>query len=402
MKTKVFNIVLITVLLHTALFAQKNPPGPQAFNELRRLESMREEINSKVSEKLSKSLAKLNGLEKFSLSEFQVPSIEIPELPCELPYQEGSAGISIERSKTVVREYKVDGNDKLLLNNQFGNVTVNVWNNNSVKVEIEIKAFERTDERAEELLQSVSISESKETNLISFTTNITRENRNGDWWGIRRSNGVTERRGVQVNYTVYMPAKNPLDVTNEYGNTTLPALTGVVTANCSYGNFKADKLLNPNNKIKVAYGKANIASLQAANLDISYGGLVLESADKLDANVSYSSAKIGKLTGDGELNVRYCGGFKIDEIDKRIKSLNVNASYSSVSLGFQPAASLDFDVTVSYGGFNYGDDRVVVVSQSPDDNSRGPHFTKNYKGQIGKGSDAKVVVNSRYGSVHFN
>ncbi|WP_207535871.1 DUF4097 family beta strand repeat-containing protein [Desertivirga arenae] len=412
MKTKVFNIVLLCVLFTSLVHGQNQILGPKELSELKRLESLDQEINSKVVEKLSQCLAQLNG-EKLAVLRLERPKLNVPEVPQapgapdipeppdfnQFDFQDSRFS---EKSKSIVREYKVDGNDKLAIDNQFGNVQVNSWSNNSIKVEISIKAFERDDEKAEELLNNVSISESKEHNVIGFVTHIARANRGGDFWGIRRLNGVTERRGVEVNYTIYMPSKNPLDVTNKYGNVTLPVLSGIVNANCSYGNLRADKLLNSANRIKVAYGKANIDELKAANLDIAYGGLTLESADNLNATVSYSSAKIGKLSGDGSVNVRYCGGFKIAEVDRKIKTLNVDAAYSNVSLSFEPAASFDFDVTVSYGGFNYGDDKVVVVNRSPETNSRGPHFTKNYKGQIGKGSDAKVVVNSKYGSVHFN
>ncbi|WP_207424568.1 hypothetical protein [Desertivirga brevis] len=420
MKTKVFNIALLIVLFTNLAFGQKETLGQKEFNELKQLESLEQEVNSTVVESLSQCLAQLNG-KKLSVVRFKSPSSivslipeipeipekpEAPEAPC-VPQppdfsQPESPNRFSERTKSIIREYKVNGNDRLSIDNQFGNVQVNLWNSSAIKVEISMKAFESNDAKAEELLNNISISESKDHNLIGFVTHITKANRGGDFWGIRRFNGGTERRGVEVNYTIYMPSKNPLDVTNKYGNINLPVLSGIVNVNCSYGNLRADKLLNSANRIKVAYGKAIIEELRAANLDIAYGGVILESADYLNATVSYSSAKIGKLSGDGKLNVRYCGGFKIAEVDRRIKTLNVDAAYSNVSLGFEPAASFDFDVTVSYGGFNYGDDNVVVVNKSPENNSRGPHFTKNYKGQIGKGSDAKVTVNSKYGSVHFN
>jgi hypothetical protein len=197
-----------------------------------------------------------------------------------------------------------------------------------------------------------------------------------------------------------MPSKNPLDITNKYGGTSVPNFDGVLNINSSYGSFSGKELRNPANRIKVSYGSANIANLKAGSLDISYGSLKLGSAGKLSADVSYSNATIGKLNEDGSLNLRY-GGLKIEQVDDNVKNLNVNAAYTSVALGFVPNANFNFDVTVSYSGFNYNNDKVKLTSTEPSENSRGFNPIKNYKGTYGNGSGARVIIKSNYGGVKF-
>lgn len=327
------------------------------------------------------------------------PAAPLPVADQAIILQEGK--FDTEKSKILIKNYSVNADDKLVINNQYGNIRVNTWYKNEIKVEILIKAFESNEGKAQDILDGVSVSELKQGNTVSLKTNINRARSGGGWWGTKKSNGNVERRGVQINYTISMPSKIALDITNEHGSVFLPSLTGVVTVNASYGSFSAEKLSNASNRIKVAYGSASIESLRAGSLQISYGGLSLGSADILDANVSYSSAKIGKLSGTGDVSLKYCGRFKIDEIDRGVKKLNVEAEYSSVSLGFDEAASFNFDVTVSYNNFKYTSDKMGVTSTSPDEKSKGFQPTKNYKGMIGKGSDAKVTVNSRYGPVQF-
>ena len=302
-----------------------------------------------------------------------------------------------EKSKTLTKTYSVDAKDKLAINNQYGQVKVSTWAKKEIKVDVEIKAFESSDAKAQEQLDAVSISESRQGDLISFKTNIDRKNMS--WWS-RTKNGKEEKRGVQVNYVIYMPAKNPLDITNRYGSTILPDLGGPVNINSSYGSLSAGNLDNAANRVKVSYGSSSITGFSAGTLDVSYGSLKLESADKLNADIRYSQAKIGKLTSGGNLDLSY-GGVKIESLDKNVRNLLINSAYSGVTMGIDEAANFNFDVTVSYAGFNFDDDKVNITSRTPEEGTKGYNPTKNYKGTYGKGSDSRVIIKSSYGGVKF-
>jgi len=302
-----------------------------------------------------------------------------------------------EKTRSISKTYSVDAKDKLAINNQYGQVKVNTWARKEIKVDVEIKSYESSDSKAQEQLDAVSISESRQGDLISFKTNINKKNMS--WWS-RTKNGKEEKRGVQVNYVIYMPAKNPLDITNRYGSTILPDFDGPVNINSSYGSLSAGKLDNAANRVKVSYGSSNIEGFSAGTLDVSYGSLKLENADKLSADIRYSQAKIGRLTNGGNLDLSY-GGVKIESLDKNVRNLLINSAYSGVTMGIDEAASFNFDVTVSYAGFNFNDDKVNITSKSPEEGTKGYNPTKNYKGTYGKGSDARVIIKSSYGGVKF-
>ncbi len=306
-----------------------------------------------------------------------------------------------EKSKHITKTYSVNQNDKLSINNQYGKISVNTWAKNEIKVDVEIKAYEASESGAQELLESVNIAESRQANLISFKTNFEKTSLN--FWS-RVKNGKEERRGVQVNYTIYMPAKNPLDITNRYGSTVIGDFNGPVNISSSYGSFNAGKLDNPANQVKVAYGSATMENYSNGNLSVSYGGLKLVNADKVNASIKYSSAKIARLTTGGTFDLSYSGGFKIDEVNKNVKNLVINSSYSGVTLGIDETADFNFDVTVSYAGFNYDNDKIALVNQlSESDSGKAKSWTptKNYKGRVGKGSDSRILIKSNYGGVKF-
>lgn len=309
-----------------------------------------------------------------------------------------------ERVKNYSKSYSVDGNDKLVINNTYGKVTVNTWAKNEVKVDVQIKAYANEEDEAQKMLDNISITDSKDNSVISFKTNIERTNSNNgnNFWGTLFSNGKTVTRKSEINYTVYMPAKSQLQISNRYGATILPDLQGKVVIDNAYGSLTGKNLSNPANEIKVRYGSANIENLGSSNLSVAYGSLNLGEADRLNADVSYSSAKIGKLTTSANINVRYSGGLQIADVDKNLKSLSVNSSYSSVKLGLPENENADIDVTVHYGSFNYGSRTVNLVNQSQDDEHR-YSSTKVFKGKLGKGDANKVItIKSNYGNVKFD
>ena len=320
------------------------------------------------------------------------------------PEDSGSTELvgTAEKTRIITKSYSVDSKDKLSINNQYGKVAIHTWAKKEIKVEIEIKAYEASESSAEKLLESVNIEELKDGNLISFKTNF--EKTSSNFWS-KIKNGNEERRGVQVNYEIYMPSTNPLDISNRYGKTELDDFSGPVNISSSYGSFSAGKLNHPANQVKVSYGSASIENFINGTLSVAYGSLKMEQAAKLDATIKYGSASIGQLTQGGNFKLSYTGGFKIEEVDSSVKNLTINSSYSGVTLGLKNGADFDFDVTVNYAGFNYDRTRTNLSEQLNsnlnDNKSKSWSPTKNYKGQIGKGSDSMIIIKSNYGGVKF-
>ncbi|MGZ3810155.1 MAG: hypothetical protein ACXVB0_18600 [Mucilaginibacter sp.] len=305
-----------------------------------------------------------------------------------------------DKVKTYSKSYNVDAGDKLEISNKYGKVVVNTWNKNEFKVDVQIKAYARGDENAQKMIDAINISDSKNGDVVSFKTNFGDNNEHNSIWKL--FSNMNNNRKVEVNYIIYMPSKNALEIDNRYGATELPDFDGKLEINSAYGSFSGKALMHTGNEITVRYGSASIESLSTCQLKVGYGSLDLGSVDKLNSDISYSSAKIGKVRTSADINARYAGNVEVESLDKNFTSFTANASYSSVVVGVNNASNADFDITVHYGGFDYGGLPVDITKKSPSDSERGFHPTQNYKGRVGKGNPEKVInIRTSYGSVKF-
>jgi len=305
-----------------------------------------------------------------------------------------------EVTKNYTKSYPAGKGDQLSIDNSFGRVTVNTWDKNEFKVDVEIKAYDNAQADAQKLSDEVSISDSKDGSTVSFKTNFSEKN-HSSW--LHTDGDKYEIHRVQINYIVYLPSKNSLSITNRFGATTVPDFDGKLTVNNSYGTFTAKKLSNPANDITTKYINTSIETLNGSDLKVDYGTLELGTCDNLNAEIKFSPAKIALLKTSGNINLNYGGGLKIGALDKGFKSLSVNSNYASVTLGLPAEQNLNFDVSVHNGGFNYGDHGVTITEKIPDDSRRGWNPTQMYKGHIGKGdADKTISIKTNYSSVKFD
>ncbi|GAB3333165.1 hypothetical protein GCM10027299_40370 [Larkinella ripae] len=322
-----------------------------------------------------------------------------------------------ERKKTIVKVYDVTSKDHLLIDNQFGNVNINLWNRDEIRVDITIKASSSSDDRIQKYLDAVEIIEKRNGDQITLKTNIDKSGFGGNWIMTRNKDG--EKNFVQIDYQVSMPKTNPLTVKNSFGNTNIPTFSAPLTINQQHGNFSTTELNGNQVDVDVRFGKADIQAMENGKLNIQYAKLQLEKANninlnnqfgglwigevsRLDGKIGYSGAKIGTVKESCNLKVDFSGGFKIDQLNKSVNNVDIQASYSSVTLPMANTNDYNFDVTVSYGGFKYPNDGRIMINAQPDeDESRGPKLKKQYSGKVGKGTATRVRVVSQFGDVKF-
>lgn len=307
-----------------------------------------------------------------------------------------------EKIKTYTKSYPVKPGDKLMVDNRYGKITVNTWSKKEFKVVVEIKGIANEDDDAQKLLDGISISDNKDGSVITFTTKIESQNRSSGTWTI--SNGKSYVSKSVVNYTVYMPSKNSLEIKNRFGTVNLPDFGGKLMVNMQYGTFNAKNLSNNDNEITTQSTDVNIGSITGSTLICRYGnsgnGVKIGNANNLKFDAQFVNADIAKIKTAGNISIRYGGGLTINDLDKNVKTLTVNSSFAPITL----SSKTNFDFSVSLRGnnrFTYNDDKVKVLTKYPDDERR-PASLKTYTGYTGKANpDTKVTITNTYQGVQF-
>ncbi|MBS1754761.1 MAG: hypothetical protein R2765_04855 [Ferruginibacter sp.] len=270
------------------------------------------------------------------------------------------------KNKSVNKTYNVSSSDKLNIQNSFGNVDIKTWSKNEIKVDIEIEVSANSDALAQKILDKITITDTKSTNEISFKTKVSDVN-----------NSKGDKSSMSINYTVFMPAVNPLTVKNEFGATNIPDLTGAVDLTSKFGSLTTGNLANIKN-IHVEFGKANLANINNAPV-----------------NIKFSKAVISKLSGAVKMNLEFCNNVRLN-IDNNLSSLDLKTSYSTVNLKPNGALPALYTISTSFGSFKNTSD--IKFSSDDDNDNDSPRFNHQYNGKNGNGT-IPVKVKSSFSKI---
>lgn len=225
------------------------------------------------------------------------------------------------KAKKISKVFPVSNADRVVLNNQYGTMEIKTWTKKEVKIDVDIKIYGSNASEAQELMDLVALDLVKRNGEVILDTKLTNgKGRNGKKW----------RTEVKINYLVYMPEGNNLDLSHEYGNVTMGDLSGALDATIQYGNFTAGNLKSTKNNISVNYGRSTIAGINKAEIVQQYGaGISIGTVETLDLDAAYAAVQISNITGKGIIVQQYGPGLTIGTV----QHLDLDASYAAVNIG---------------------------------------------------------------------
>ena len=327
-----------------------------------------------------------------------------------------------EKSRTIKKEFKVNSDANLNIDNKFGDVKITTWNRNEITIEVEIIVEGNDLDEVEDRLESVDIKFESTANYVAAKTFL--ENNNNSWSFWKKKNRIS----FKINYTVKMPISNSLEVDNDYGGIYLDNLEGKASINCDYGKVYIDKLSAENNNINLDYcSTSNIGFMKSGNVNIDYSKLTIEDSEELDVNSDYSTVKVLKtdvitfnsdygsvyideaISIDGNsdyasmrfgtikksliINTDY-GGLSVDKIEKGFDSVIIDGEYAGIKIGVDYNASFTFEMDLQYAGLSIDKDKVNYTKKISK-NSK-----KYYEGTYGNGNaKSSIKIRSQFGGV---
>ncbi|PST85156.1 hypothetical protein C7T94_03360 [Pedobacter yulinensis] len=310
--------VFIILLIATETFAQVSVPAQQPA-------SAAHEVSSSVHLVRHKSL-QVRASRPVPAVPPVPPSPEMPEPPAKPALRQTEPSDDPVYRKVFSKSFPVDRSNRVVITNQFGEVQIKSWDKMEVRAEVEIKAYASGADEARRLLDGVNIEANKSDGSVTYRTLITDNQGN---WGSWFSKGKRTRREVRVNYVVYVPTVNALNISNQYGNVEMGNFSGALNAKVQYGNFNALKLTNSSVLISTQYGKTNVTSLNKATIRHEYGaGVTIGTASSLNLHAQYVKVNIGTVNNDAQIRQEYGDGLVLGSVG----SLNLIAQYIKVNI----------------------------------------------------------------------
>lgn len=327
-----------------------------------------------------------------------------------------------EKSKTIKKEYSVNADAKVSINNKYGDLNIITWNKNQVEIEVTItvKGYDLDDVEAR--LESIDVEFEGSSNFVSAKTIFEKENRGWSFW--KKNRNIS----YKIDYKVKIPNTNAVDLNNDYGSIYLGDLSGQASINCDYGKIIVGELSSNFNSINIDYcssstidfmkkGSINadyskISVTNSENLKVNedystikigktenvafnadYGSVTIEEAVNVKGNSDYTSMRLGTIYKNLEIETDY-GGLTVKKLAKDFEQVVIDGQYAGIKIGVDEDAVFDFELDLQYAGFRYDDYKMEFYKKISKSTK------KYYEGKFGKGnSNSKIKIRSQYGGV---
>jgi hypothetical protein len=327
----------------------------------------------------------------------------------------GRAGAHDDYTKVIKKEYTINPDGQVILENKFGQIHCNNWDKNLVAIEVRITVTASSQESANKLLDMVNIVSNGNPSQVETRTVFSKE-------------GFSGNSKVNVDYTVNMPATVNLSLTNKFGDAFLNDLSGKGNFNISYGNLEVNKLLNSDNVIDIKFGKGDVqyitgsmVSLKYSEMRVEYAGSLfvdskfsnlegnkiialsigfeggnveVESTSAVSGKSKFSDINVGHLDKKIELDIQY-GDCDVSVLAADFTLVSVRNKYGNVSVGIPQGTGYMLDADLKFCDLDFPEDQATFTQKITTNTS------KSFKATIGKKANPgpAVIIKSEYGNV---
>lgn len=327
------------------------------------------------------------------------------------------------KEKTLQKEYNVNSTALLKVNNSYGTLSLTSWNEDRVVIEVHIKTSGNNEAKVQERLDQITVEFEGNQEVVSAKTKFGQKK--NSWWSWGKKNKIN----MQVNYTIKLPVKNSVHLSNDYGAIELDRIDGHAKIKCDYGRLSIGELRGRNNELRFDYtSKSRIDYVNSARIMADYSKYTIGKAKNLQINADYTEAviekmenleyasdygslevmeannvlgsgdyfnlKLGTVRGSVDASADY-GSIKIDRMAADAGNINIKADYTGIRIGYDPAYSFDFDISAKNAGVKGTDNFEINVSRRKEKSIY-------YAGYHGQANSGKLVnITSDFGNITF-
>lgn len=336
-------------------------------------------------------------------------------------------------SKTYERSFKVSPDSYFEITNKYGQIIINTWDKDSIRVTTEVTAHGKDYSDARKLLSRVDIDFSQTGQYLAVETMLDRKsgffkelwNNVSDY-----SKTLLSKTKLEIDYTIYVPSTINLELENKFGDLYLSEIKGKCDITITHGNLRAN-VIHGSSRIEVGFGdvkikelKSGVITLKTTDSDIQELGDVtfksssshirIKKADQLNidskSDKSLHITEVNRISGKSlfskleleevkksiDLNMNY-GELRADNIAFSFSKIDLEGKYTDVYLQFAPDTYLQADITAKEDQLSVPSEGVSLEKNYEDEKKR----YVNIKGTMGQKNNypGYLFVNSSGGEI---
>jgi len=305
---------------------------------------------------------------------------------------------SREYTKTIKKEFGINADGLVSIYNKYGSIDVKTWANNRVKIGVTIIVEANNENNAQEVFDRISVDFTNSNSFVKAETKIGSQKR-GNWWN---NWGDDNKQDYKIQYEVFLPATNQLDLKMEYGDLNVARVENTAKVEVKYGNFQLAGI-GDNAQINLEYGNgvleqaddvtgeiryaqfrcnaakdidlyseySNITIEQAQDVicrtkydnyelnnirefrnEGKYDNLRIGNAETVVVSSKYTEVTAQRIVQNASLDLEF-GGATVERIARGFTSINVNCNYADVKLSVEDGASYRMEASADYAGISY-------------------------------------------------
>jgi len=342
-----------------------------------------------------------------------------------------------EYSKTIQKEFNIASDGEVRIENRHGEVNINTWEKNQVKIEVTITVNERSESDAQETFERINVDFSNGNRYVEAKTSIESKSSRWSWWSSSDNNDYT------IDYDVYMPQTNNLHLANKYGNAHVASLDGEASMEIKYGNIRMEEVTGELN-LSLGYGNGTINKCRHADVNVSYGSIrikdagdliveskyskmyldqagdiksvskydtyeigvirdfrnqgkydhvEIQSAKTIRASAKYSDFKIDEITHSADFDLAY-GHVIVESLARNFSEVQILGRYTDFKIDVEDGANYKLDAVTKYAGIRYPEKMDVVYEKEKGS-------SKEVEGYMGGDKNTGQVIKARldYGGI---
>lgn len=319
-------------------------------------------------------------------------------------------------TKTYYNEkYAVDQGASLVIQNKFGDIHCQAWDESSVSVNVTVKVDASSQEKADRVFDKIDIELTGTRSIVAGKTTV----------------GNISNANYSIDYEIHMPRWISIDLDNQFGNIYLDQTDGSAKIDLEYGDMEANAFNGAKTDLTIKFSNVETGYIKDGNVNIEYSELDSKGADNLKLYSRFSELtleKIGMLNLDSQydeiktgsagqiISVSRFSGLKFDKIggdfdfdmdygDLEAKNISaafkvgkVRNSFAGVTLGFDPKATMNINAEMEFGELKYPKSGSSISQETTG------YTTNIYKGRIGSsaGASSQLTIDSKNADVDID